>query len=169
MRKLACVLMLLVSLGAVCSAHGKVPYLGEEEIKLEVERSLGIILDLWRDGKYDDLYEKTLTGGKLTREAFSARLSAAPLRPACCWEKLQNVRVTLKSDNRAVVRARIGLEGHLGSSVETRDIKLNKEDGTWRMSRSDILFLAGGAKGKRSKGARRKRRYTLQRRMRDEG
>ena len=72
MKKLALVLMLMVSLCAVCSAQGKVPYLGEEEIKSEVERSLGGILDLWRDGKYDDLYERTLVGGSSPGRALPA-------------------------------------------------------------------------------------------------
>src|SRR5512137_436337 len=62
-------------------------------LEAEVRRGFEEILDLWRDGRYDDLYARTRPGGKITRESFRARLAAAPLRPACCWEKLQDVTV----------------------------------------------------------------------------
>ena len=151
MRKLILVLMLMVSLFAVCSAQGKTAYMPAEELKAEAERGFGEILDLWRDAKYDELYERTMAGGKQTKEGFIGSIAAAPCRPACCWEKLQEVRVTIKSDDAVVIRAKVGLEerGATSTSTKTRDFKLAKEDGLWRISQADILFLSGAAKAKK--------------------
>ena len=154
MKAVACllVLMLFVTAG---SALGKAPHQGEEEMKAAVERSLGQILDLWRDGRYEELYERTLAGGSQSREAFMARLSSATYRPACCWEKLREVRVIMKSEDQAIIRAKIGLEGGTGSSATTRDLKLTREDGAWRIARGDLLALAGAAKKKASRSKKK--------------
>lgn len=161
MRKLALLLlmMLMVSLCAVFAAQGKTPYMPAEELKAEAERGFGEILDLWRDAKYDELYDRTMAGGKQTKEAFIGRIAAAPCRPACCWEKLQEVRVTIKSDDTVVIRAKVGLEERVATSTstKTRDFKLAKEDGLWRISQADILFLSGAAKAKK-KGHHAKRK-----------
>lgn len=148
MRKLVLMLMLAVSLFAVCSALGKTLYMPAEELKAEAERGFGEILDLWRDGKYDELYERTQAGGKQHKEGFAGWLSAAPFRPACCWEKLQEVRVSVKNDDTAAIRAKVGLEGGGGTEFRTRSFKLVKEDGVWRISQADILSLSGSAKKK---------------------
>jgi hypothetical protein len=147
MRKLI-LLMLMVTLFAVCSAQGKTPYLGPEELKSEAERGFAEILDLWRDGRYDELYDRTLAGGKQTKEGFIGRMTSASFRPACCWEKLQEVRVTLKNDESVVLRAKVGLEGSVGNSFNTRDYRLVKEDGIWRIAQADLLSLSGAAKKK---------------------
>ena len=57
-----------------------------------------------------------------------------------------------------MVRARIGLEGALGSSVNTRDVRLSKEDGDWRMSKADLLSLAGATRNKGGNGHSKKKK-----------
>src|SRR5689334_458815 len=87
-------------------AQPRPPTGGEQEVLRDFEQ----ILDLWRDGRYAELYERT-SGGREGKERFAKRLAAAPRKPACCWEKLQQARVTLKSDRAATVRAKLGFEG----------------------------------------------------------
>lgn len=157
MGRLIFVLMLVVMLVGAGSVQGKTPYMGEDELKAEAERGLGEILDLWRDGKYDELYERTLAG-KQTKERFIGRLAAAPFRPACCLEKMQEVRVTLKNDDSAAIRARVGLEGGVGTTFKTRVFKLSREDGVWRISQADVLSLSGASR-KRTYFTTRKKRY----------
>ncbi len=156
MGKLLFMLILAVMLFGAGPVQGKTPYMGEDELKAEAERGLGEILDLWRDGKYDELYDRTLAGTQ-TKESFIGRLAVAPFRPVCCWEKMQEVRVNLKSDDSAAIRARIGLEGASGTTYKTRDFKLSKEDGVWRISQADVLSLSGAAKKKAHRTARKKR------------
>jgi hypothetical protein len=149
MRKLILqLLMLMVTLFAVCSAQGKTSYQVPEELKSDAERGFAEILDLWHNGRYDELYDRTLAGGKQTKEGFIGRMSSASLRPVCCWEKLQDVRVTLKNDESVVLRAKVGLEGSVGNSFKTRDYRLVKEDGVWRIAQADLLSLSGAAKKK---------------------
>ncbi|ACH40543.1 hypothetical protein Gbem_3551 [Citrifermentans bemidjiense Bem] len=104
------------------------------------------ILDLWRDGSYDELYRRT-TGGRESKETFARKLSAAPRRPACCWEKMQDVEVSSKGEGKAVVRARLGFEGSVpGTQFVTKSIKLQKEGSVWAISQSDLLSLADYSK-----------------------
>lgn len=147
MRKLVLFLILAVPFVAVCLAQGKSPYMSEEELKAEARLGFEEILDLWRDGRYADLYERG-SGGRQTRESFTARLSTAAYRPACCWEKMQDVLVSVKGDSSVVIRAKLGFEGGGGTVFKTRSFKLEKEDGVWRIAQSDLLSLAGASKKK---------------------
>jgi len=108
----------------------------------DVLRDFEKILDLWRDGRYDDLFERT-AGGREGKELFASKLASAPRKPACCWEKMQDARVSLKGGRAAVVRARLGFEGGVsGTEFVTRGIKLSKENGIWIISQSDLFSLA---------------------------
>jgi hypothetical protein len=107
------------------------------------------ILDLWRDGSYDELYRRTF-GGKESKETLARKLSDAPRRPACCWEKMQQAVVSLKGERKAVVRARLGFEGSIpGTQFVTKSIKVQKEGDVWTISQSDLLSLADYSKKRR--------------------
>ena len=133
----------------VSSLHGKSLNLPDPEQQGEARKGFEQILDLWRDGKYGELYDRTTGSGKESRERFAARLADAPLKPACCWEKMQDVTVSAKHADAVTVRARIGLEGGMGSEYKTRSFKLVREEGVWKVSRADILALSGAAKKKK--------------------
>ena len=146
-RLVVLVLLAAVSLCAVCPVQGRTSSrIGDEVVKAEAERGFAEIIELWHARKFDELYGKTLSSGKQTKKSFVGRLSVAPHRPACCWQQLQDVTVTVKNDGSVVVRAKIGLEGIGDTEYRTGSFKLRKEDGVWRISRSDILSLAGASK-----------------------
>jgi hypothetical protein len=147
MKKLALLLTLAVSFLAVCPAQGKTLYMPEDELKAEARKGFEEILDLWRDGNYAELHERT-SKGKQSKEGFAKRLSASTHRPACCWEKMQDVTVRVKGDSSVEIKAKLGFEGMSGTEFKTRSFRLEKEDGVWRVTQSDILSLAGAAKGK---------------------
>jgi hypothetical protein len=148
MGKLTVLLTMVLVMATICPVQGKTPYLPEEELKTEARQGFEQILDLWREGKYGDIYERTTLSGKETKERFTARLAAAPLKPACCWEKMQDVAVSVKSDSAVMVRAKVGLEGSGGTEFKTRSFKLVRDEGVWKMSQADILTLSGAAKKK---------------------
>jgi len=54
----------------------------------------------------------------------------------------------VKKEKSVIVRAKIGLEGAGDIQYRTGSFKLRKENGVWRMSRSDLLSLARGSKKK---------------------
>ena len=146
-RAFICIL-LVMAMGSVCSARVKTEPRPADEVKAEAERGFGEILELWHGGNWGALYDRTFSSGAQTRESFIGRISTAPCRPACCWQQKQEVAVTVKKVERAVVRAKIGLEGVGDIQYRTGSFKLRKENGVWRMSRSDVLSLAGASKKK---------------------
>lgn len=117
----------------------------------ELEQSMSDTLDLWREGRYEQLYERLSHRGKVSREQFVARMRDSARRPACCWQKMQNFRVLNEKRTEATVHVKVGLEG-TPSPVEssTRDFKLSHDAQTWKMRLNDIYDLAGvsGKKGK---------------------
>ena len=139
---LARAVVLVMFLGGVGQVWGLTPYLGEEELKAEAQRGVEETLDLWRDGRFEELYNRTVASGSKTREQFVRALTAAPLRPVCCWDKIRDVRISLKGDSAATIRATLGFEGGGQTEYKTRPFKLVKEDGVWRMQQKDILSLA---------------------------
>ncbi len=144
MRKLTVALTLILwgFMALPASAGNSSP--PDEELQIEVSARFGEILDLWRDGNYQELYLRTTRSGKQSRESFLKRLSASGRRPACCWEKLQDVRVAAKGPDSASVHARVVMERRDGNTdYVTRKFTLEKEEGVWKIAMSDILLLAG--------------------------
>lgn len=147
MKNLAVVLTFILSacIALPASAGKKTPPSGDG-LQSEVSAGFGEILDLWRDGNYEGLYLRTSRSGKLSKESFLKKLSLSGCRPACCWEKMQDVAVRAKGSDGATVHARVGIEGRDGSTdYVTRKFTLEKEDGVWKIAMSDILSLAGKA------------------------
>lgn len=145
MRRLLLGLLLLLTLMPAPPAAAQQPA-RDAGIQQEVLRGLEEILDLWRDGNYTALYDRT--SGSETRESFASRLHNAPLKPACCWEKMQGAAVTLKGAGSATVRATLGFDGPGSTGYKTKSIRLHKEGELWQMSRSELLALAEAKKGK---------------------
>jgi hypothetical protein len=133
----------------VTSLQGKSLNMANNELQGEAQKGFEQILDLWRDGKYGELFDRTTGSGRETRERFAARLAEAPLKPACCWEKMQDVKVSAGQSGVVTIRARIGLEGGMVTEYRTCSFKLLKDEGVWKVSRSEIMALSGDAKKKK--------------------
>lgn len=125
------------------------PAAADSGVEAEVKRDMEFALDLWRDGRYDDLYEQVVPGGKQSKETFVRKMQLATRRPACCWEKVQEVRVTVKSGTSATVRAKLGFEEGVGTEYLTRTFKVVKQGDTWRLAQADVVSLAAVSKKKR--------------------
>lgn len=123
----------------------------EGDVKTVVTREFERILDLWREGSYGELYDRTLVSGKDTKESFTRKMSAARLKPSCCWEKMQQVSVMAKSPTSVVIRAKIGLDAPGEMEYKTKSFKMINEFGEWRISRADILSLAEAKSAKKSR------------------
>jgi len=139
-------LLLMFCCFTVCPSFAAAgPVSGE----VEVWQGFETILDLWRDGRLEDLYDRTYGAGGRSRESFLRKMTDAAFRPACCWEKMRDVRVTISGDGAATLSARIGLErsGKETSSC-TRSFRLRRENGVWKASMSDILAIAGASRKK---------------------
>jgi hypothetical protein len=59
------------------------------------------------------------------------------------FSEVQHFRLLDEKRSSARVYARIGMEVHRSWRKQTREFKLKKEGGAWRMQMNDILQLAG--------------------------
>jgi hypothetical protein len=140
---------LFVLAGSGTSLPAATPY--DDSLTVEVRKDVEATLDLWRDGRYEDVYRRCVESGRHSKEYFINHMAAAPRRPACCWEKLQDVNVTLKGDRRATLKARFGFDTGTGTEFITKSVKLQRDDGIWKVVMSDLLTLSGTSKKVRGK------------------
>lgn len=119
-----------------------------------LEKSMSDTLDIWRDGRYVQLFEQLAHRGKTSRETFVKKMQETTVRPACCWQKMENFKVLNENRTEATVYVKMGLEGGVNSAESTtREFKLTHIDGVWKMQLADVLAIAG-VSGKKS-GAKR--------------
>lgn len=134
--------VLFVTLGPALAGPGRI---ATPQVAAEARRGLEDILELWRDGNFDALDGRIRLGDRESREGFARKLRNSARRPACCWEKLQDVAVSVQNGGTVTVRGRFGLErGASGTEYATQSVRLVLDDGVWKASQADILSLAGG-------------------------
>lgn len=134
---------------------GTLPALAETAPSI-LEQTVSNTLDLWREGKYEQLYEQLSHRGKTSREQFVARMRDGAIRPACCWQKMENFRLLSEKRSQATVHVKVGLEGVPGTMASSsREFKLANENGVWKMQLNDIYSLAGVSAKKGKHGSRR--------------
>jgi len=122
-----------------------------------LEQAMSDTLDLWREGRYEQLFEQLAHRGKTSREQFVKKMRDTQIRPACCFQKLENFKVLNEKRTEATVYARIGLEGTPNAAESTtREFKLTHEENTWKMQLADITAISG-ATVKKSRHASKKR------------
>ena len=120
------------------------------DTKSSLEKSMSDTLDVWRDGRYEQLFEQVAHRGKTSREIFMNKMRESTIRPACCWQKMENFKILNEKRTEATVYVKIGLEGNAGTPESTtREFKMTHMEGVWKMQLADILTLAG-VNGKKS-------------------
>lgn len=107
------------------------------------EQSMSDTLDMWREGRFEQLFDNLAHRGKTSREMFVKKMRDTNVRPACCWQKMENFRILNEKRNEATVFAKLGLEGTSSAmDSSTREFKLTNEGGVWKMQLSDIYSIA---------------------------
>jgi hypothetical protein len=117
-------------------------------------------LDLWRESWIAQLYDRLGNYGNTTKEQFVEILRGTTIRPACCWQKIENFKVLIDNGTEATVSAKIGMEvtdfifDENSNSIKstcttveyiTREFKLNNEGGLWKMQLNDVFNLRNAA------------------------
>ena len=111
------------------------------------EQAMSDALDLWREGRFEQLYDRLSHRSGLTRENFASQMRDSGIRPSCCFQKLSEFRVISEKRTTAKVFAKIGMEGSAANDTRSREFTLDHEEGMWKMRLTDIRKLAGvGAK-----------------------
>ena len=74
MRHLLVSLLLLAGIGLLMPAPAPAAERNDSAVAAAVQQAMEEVLDLWREGRYAELYDRTVPGGKETRESFADRL-----------------------------------------------------------------------------------------------
>mgnify|MGYP000932209173 CR=1 FL=1 len=123
------------------------------------EQAMSDALDLWREGRFEQLYDSLSHRSGLTRERFVQAMKDAEIKPACCFNKLNNFRLINEKRTTAKVYAKLGMEAGPGTDEsQSREFTLDHEEGRWKMRMADIKTLTG-LKKKKSRVIRVKKQY----------
>ena len=142
--RFAMVIMLLVLL--VGNGFGNAA-----ETESPLEKAMSDTLDVWREGRYEQLFEQLAHRGKTSRETFVKRMRESSIRPVCCWQKMEHFKVLNEKRTEATVYVKIGLEGTPGTADSTtREFKLTHQEGVWKMQLADVLSISGVTGKKRN-------------------
>lgn len=116
------------------------------------EQALSDALDLWREGRFEQLYDSLSHRSSMTRERFVQSMKDAGTKPACCFNKLNDFRLINEKRTTAKVYARLRMEGNPGTDEsQSREFTLDHEEGRWKMRMTDIKALSGKGGHKKKK------------------
>ena len=130
------------------------------ETESVLEKTMSDTLDIWREGRYEQLFEQLAHRGKTSRETFVKKMRDSTTRPVCCWQKMEHFKVLNEKRTEATVYVKIGLEGTPDSpGSTTREFKLTYQEGVWKMQLADVFSIAG-VTGKKGRGTKRHTKKT---------
>ncbi|NVN92890.1 MAG: hypothetical protein HXX11_20160 [Desulfuromonadales bacterium] len=133
-----------------------------ETDRLQLANAMSATLDLWRENWIEQLYDRLAHRGAISKEQFAERMRGTSIRPACCWQKMDNFKVLSERDAEATVSAKIGLEETVffnnrttpreltALEYSTREFKLIREGVVWKMQLEDIYSLSSAGAVKKS-------------------
>lgn len=116
----------------------------EAERIAEVKLAFNEIADLWHDHKFDELYARFADKEKtISKEKFVKRMTDEKKPLACCWQKVQGLKIKLYSSGKAVVSAKLGFEDMTNEvSYVDAEIPIYLKDGVWTIKVKDLLANA---------------------------
>jgi hypothetical protein len=113
------------------------------KIESDVMESFRTIVSLWKDKKYNLLYEwgDRKSRMAINKEDFERRMANKNLELASSWETLKDVNVEIKSPALAYVTAKIGYRSKKGGDTQfrTETYPMAFENGSWKINLQKIL------------------------------
>ena len=97
----------------------KQPVVDKDEIKRLSERDFDSIINLWRDEKYEELYEYgTLSSHvRISKEGFIRGMRHKKFKLMCCGDAAREIDVIYKSPTVVYVKAKMGYKNHLNKEA----------------------------------------------------
>ena len=113
------------------------------KIEGDVIESVKTILYLWKDGKYDVLYDQGDQKSRMAinKEDFEHRMKKKVIGLASSWETIRDIQVEVKSATLAYATVRIGLKPKGGGETKFRTeiYRMSFENGMWKINLMKIL------------------------------
>lgn len=117
--------------------------INKNRIEGDVIESVKKILSLWKDGKYNELYDHGDQKSRraIPREDFEHRMRKKGIGLASSWETLRDIQVEVESATLAYATVRIGFkrEGGGATIFRTETYRLPFEKGVWKINLEKIL------------------------------
>jgi hypothetical protein len=115
----------------------------KNRIEADVVESVKTILSLWKDEKYNELYDlgDQKSRRAIRREDFEHRMRKKGIRLASSWETFRDIQVDVESATLAYATVRIGFKPKKGGETifRTETYRLPFEKGMWRIGLQKIL------------------------------
>jgi hypothetical protein len=117
--------------------------INKSRIEGEVVEFVKGVLSLWKDGKYNELYDHGDQKSRraISREDFEHRMRKKGIELASSWETLRDIQVDVESATLAYAKVKIGFKPKRGGETifRTETYRLPFEKGMWRISLQKIL------------------------------
>lgn len=112
-------------------------------VALQAQLGFKEILVIWRSEDYEGLFARLESTPGRGWGYFAERIVYASRIPACCWEMLQDTRMTVVDGDTVVINARVGMEVEgVGTRFVVRDFELHRVNGVWKLPQHVVLDLA---------------------------
>jgi hypothetical protein len=113
------------------------------KIEGDVIESVKTILSLWKNGKYNDLYDHGDQKSRMAinKENFEHRMKKKGIGLASSWETIRDIQIDIKSATLAYATVRIGLKPTKGGETKFRTeiYRMSFENGMWKINLTKIL------------------------------
>jgi hypothetical protein len=120
-------------------------------------------VDLWRDQKFDDLYElgTVQSRGQFSKEQFIELMKNSNKKLQCCWATMQDLQGFFESPTQVAVQAKLGYENFqntkyatpdrdaesaqwvISSSFDSQTFLMVLQQERWRIDLTEILLASG--------------------------
>jgi hypothetical protein len=117
----------------------------EERLRIgsSAEAALKEVISLWKDGKYEELYEYGYRTNQvsLSKEDFIKRMKNKPWELSTAWEAIRDVGADVVSPRSVYVRARLGFRKKTGGETRfvTETFQMTMEGDRWRTGLYKII------------------------------
>jgi len=118
------------------------------KIESEVADTFTTIISLWKEGRFEALYEYGTLSNKtnMAKETFVSRMGNQTWRLASSWETIRDIDIKsdIKHPTSAYASAKIGYKPKVGGDTifRTETYRFVLENGIWRIDLSKILKAA---------------------------
>jgi len=112
-------------------------------IESDATDSLKTIVDFWKNGKWEDLYDyghrKSQTS--ISKESFVNRMKNKSYEWASSWETIKDIEAEVESHKLVYVKAKVGYKRKGGGDTKflTETYRMIFEEERWRIDLSKIL------------------------------
>jgi hypothetical protein len=125
-------------------------YAGKEKERINVNKiegdvieSVKTIVSLWKDGKYNVLYDYGDLKSRMSvnKEDFEHRMMKKGIGLASSWETIRDIQVEVKSATLAYATLKIGFKPAKGGETKFRTeiYRMSFENGMWKINLTKIL------------------------------